>query len=175
MLKRLKTTSRLAAAFLVVAAGAVVAQEGGVFTAGDIWESFLPSNAGRYYGEVADDPLKSFDLFRVGNWDRQWTTPSQMYPGGENLHLPWGQEIQLQAYSSSEINNFTTSTAPRAKNYLLGFYTSNLAGANDSSRDWTSPGAQWTDNDRNEMRYEGQMPTNLGVDVKWRMRQYAAN
>lgn len=175
MLKRLKITSQLAAAFLVVTAGAVTAQEGGVFTAGDIWESFLPSNGGRYYGEVADDPKASFDLFRVGNWDRQWTTPSQMYPGGENIHLPWGQEIQMTAYSSREINNFTESSAPRAKNYLLGFYTSNLAGANDASRNWTSPGAQWVDNDRNEMRYEGQMPTNLGVDVKWRMRQYAAN
>ncbi len=175
MYKRLKMTFRLAVALFVVTAGAVVAQEGGVFTAGDIWESFLPSNAGRYYGEVADDPAKSFDLFRIGNWDRQWTTPSQTYPGGENLHLPWGQDMQMAVYSSNEINNFTTSNTPRAKNYLHGFYTSNLAGAGDASRDFTSPGAQWTDSDRNEMRYEGSMPTNLGVDVKWRMRQYATN
>lgn len=175
MSRHLKKASRLAAVLMAVAAGAAVAQEGGVFTAGDIWESFLPSNAGRYYGEVADDPTKSYDLFRVGNWDRQWTTPSQTYPGGENIHLPWGQDIQMSAYSSNEINNFTTSNAPRAKNYLLGFYTSNLAGAGDAGRDFTSPGAQWTGSDRNEMRYEGSMPTNLGVDVKWRMRQYAAN
>ena len=58
MLKRLKATSRLAAALLAVTAGAVIAQEGGVFTAGDIWESFLPSNAGRYYGETADQEVK---------------------------------------------------------------------------------------------------------------------
>jgi len=163
------------AASLMVVAGGVAAKEGGVFTAGDIWESFLPSNAGRYYGGEVDNPLKSYDLFRIGNWDRQWTTPTQMYPGGENLHMPWGQDLQMSEYSPDEINNFTDSTAPRAKQYLHGFYTNNLAGAGDGNRDYTSPGAEWVDGDRNEMQYKGSMPTNLGVDVKWRMRQYAAN
>ena len=83
------------AASLMVVAGGVAAKEGGVFTAGDIWESFLPSNAGRYYGAEVDNPAKSYDLFRIGNWDRQWTTPTQMYPGGENLHMPWGQDLQM--------------------------------------------------------------------------------
>ena len=176
MLTRVNKTSLWAVALLVVIAGESFAQKaGGVFTAGDIWESFLPSNAGRYYGEAEDDPLKSWVLFRVGNWDRQWTTPTQTYPGGENIHLPWGQDIQMSMYSSSEVNNFTDSSAPRAKNYLLGFYSSNLAGAGDVGRDYTSDGAVWADSDRNEMHYTGAMPTNLGVDVKWRMRQYAAN
>ncbi len=175
---RIKKTSLWAVALLFGIVGSAAAQkEGGVFTAGDIWESFLPSNASRSpYTEVADDPKKSYDLFRVGNWDRQWTTPTQTYPGGENIHLPWGQDIQMSMYSSSEINNFTDSNAPNAKNYLLGFYTTNLAGAGDANRDYTSDGgAYWADSDRNEMHYTGAMPTNLGVDVKWRMRQYAAN
>ena len=78
MLTRVNKTSLWAVALLVVVAGGSFAQKaGGVFTAGDIWESFLPSNAGRYYGEAEDDPLKSWVLFRVGNWDRQWTTPTQ--------------------------------------------------------------------------------------------------
>ena len=87
MFKRMRIASRLAAALLVAATGAAVAQEGGVFTAGDLWDSFFPSNAGSWYREVDDDPTKRFTLFRIGNWDRQWTTPTQSYPGGENLHL----------------------------------------------------------------------------------------
>jgi hypothetical protein len=119
-----------AVALLVVVAGGSFAQKaGGVFTAGDIWESFLPSNAGRYYGEAEDDPLKSWVLFRVGNWDRQWTTPTQTYPGGENIHLPWGQDIQMSMYSSSEVNNFTDSSAPRAKKLPTGFLFFELSGS----------------------------------------------
>ena len=100
---RIKKTSLWAVALLFGIVGSAAAQkEGGVFTAGDIWESFLPSNASRSpYTEVADDPKKSYDLFRVGNWDRQWTTPTQTYPGGENIHLPWGQDIQMSMYSPS--------------------------------------------------------------------------
>jgi hypothetical protein len=175
MSKRMKIASRLAAVLLVVATGAAVAQEGGVFTAGDLWESYFPSNAGSWYREVDDDPTARFTIFRVGNWDRQWTTPTQSYPGGENLHLPWGQDMQMMEYSPDEINPTTDSTAPRAKQYLHGFYTSKLAGAGDASRNFTSPGAYWVDDDRNEMRYDGSMPTNLGVDVSWRMRQFSAN
>ena len=81
----------------------------------------------------------------------------------------------MSEYSPEEINITTDSAAPRAKQYLHGFYTSNLAGAGDAARNFTSPGAYWVDEDRNEMRYEGAMPTNLGVDVRWRMRQFAAN
>ena len=175
MIKRMKIASRLATVLVIAAAGTTVAQEGGVFTAGDLWDSFFPSNAGSWYREVDDDPTARFTLFRIGNWDRQWTTPSQTYPGGENLHLPWGQDMQMMEYSPDEINITTDSNAPRAKQYLHGFYTNNLAGAGDAGRNFTSPGAYWVDDGRNEMRYEGAMPTNLGVDVRWRMRQFAAN
>ena len=175
MIKRMKIASRLATVLVVATAGTIAAQEGGVFTAGDLWDSFFPSNAGSWYRETDDDPSARFTLFRVGNWDRQWTTPTQTYPGGENLHLPWGQDLQMSEYSPEEINITTDSNAPRAKQYLHGFYTSNLAGAGDAGRNFTSPGAYWVDDDRNEMRYEGAMPTNLGVDVRWRMRQFAAN
>ena len=98
----------LATLLLVCGMGQAVAKEGGVFTAGDLWESFLPSNGGTYYNETNDDVTDRWVLFRVGNWDRQWTTPSQTYPGGENIHLPWGQDIQIAEYSADEINTITT-------------------------------------------------------------------
>ncbi|MCY4605343.1 MAG: hypothetical protein OXE49_14020, partial [Gemmatimonadetes bacterium] len=85
MIKRMKIASRLATVLVVATAGTIAAQEGGVFTAGDLWDSFFPSNAGSWYRETDDDPTARFNLFRVGNWDRQWTTPTQTYPGGENL------------------------------------------------------------------------------------------
>ena len=165
----------LATVLLVGVLGQAVAKEGGVFQAGDLWESYLPSNGGTYYGETVDDVTDRWVLFRVGNWDRQWTTPSMTYPGGENIHLPWGQDIQIAEYSNDPINIITTSTAPRSANYAHGVYTSMLQGAGDANRDWTSDGTYWVDADRTEMRYEGQMPTTLGVDVKWRMRQFTAN
>ncbi|MBT3342760.1 MAG: T9SS type A sorting domain-containing protein [Gemmatimonadetes bacterium] len=172
----LKNRSLLLLAALVAISGSqVAAKEGGVFTAGDIWESFLPSNAGAFYSETADDVTRLADLIRIGNWDRQWTTSSMSYPGGENIHLPWGQDLQITEYSPNPINTITTSTAPNAANYAHGVYTSTLNGAGDANRDWTSDGAVWTDADRDEMRYEGGMPTTLGVDVNWRMRQYTAN
>ncbi len=183
----------LAILLLVCGAGSLAAKQGGVMVAGDIWDAFMPSNAGTFYSEGNNDPAKRWTTFRIGNWDRQWSQPTQMYPGGENLHLPWGQDIQIAEYSSEDINTITTSSAPRAKRYAFGIYTSKLQGANDPARDWTtdsqgakdaaaapasgasSGGAYWTSADRTEMRYEGSMPTTLGVDVGWRVRQYATN
>jgi hypothetical protein len=170
-----RVMSIVAALLLVCMAGQVAAKEGGVFTAGDLWESYLPSNAGTYYGETHDDVTDRWLVMRIGNWDRQWTTPSDSYPGGENIHLPWGQDLIMAEYSDEEINIITGSSAPRAKQYANGVYTTMLAGAGVASRDWTSDGAYWVDEGRNEMRYEGKMPTTLGIDVAWRMRQYAAN
>lgn len=174
-MRNYRTMSRLAALLLICVAGNAAAKEGGVFTAGDLWESYLPSNAARGYTEASDAAVDRFLLMRIGNWDRQWTTPTQTYPGGENIHLPWGQDLIMAEYSSQSINTITTSTAPRATQYANGVYTSALAGAGDPARDWTSDGAYWVNGDRTEMRYEGRMPTTLGIDVGWRLRQYTAN
>ncbi|MEE3043171.1 MAG: T9SS type A sorting domain-containing protein [Candidatus Latescibacterota bacterium] len=165
----------LAVMFAFSSSQVTAQKEGGVFTAGDLWESFLPSNVDAFYSETKDDVTKLADLIRIGNWDRQWTTPSMSYPGGENIHLPWGQDLQITEYSPNPINSITTSTAPNAANYAHGVYTSSLSGAGDANRDWTSAGAVWTDSDRDEMQYTGGMPTTLGIDVEWRMRSYTAN
>jgi hypothetical protein len=169
MHKLLKTAGAHAAVAVLVAAGAAQAQGPGTMMAGDLWETFLPTNVGKTYYEVETDPNQLYHLFRVGNLDRQWTTPSQMYPAGENLHLPWKQDLEMIEYSPG-INNFSTSSDPRASDYLYAFHTPNMsAGQADD-------GARWVDaNKRHAQIYEGLTPTNLGIDVKYRVRQWSIN
>ena len=66
-------------------------------------------------------------MFRVGNLDRQWTTPTQMYPGGENIHIPWKQAIEMIEYNPDpNFNTYTTSSDPAAVHYSYAFETSRL-------------------------------------------------
>lgn len=145
----------------------------GVFTAGDLWDSFLPSSVGKYPEyEVAGNPGSLFNLVRVGNFERSWTTPTQMYPAGSDQHILWKQEILMVEYSPDPgFNFFTTSTDPAARHYAYAFHTDRLAGV--AARD---DGARWVDPDRrDQMIYRASFPTNLGVSVSMRARQYSLN
>ncbi len=166
--------ARTAVLFLLTwgIASAQPAEPGGVFAAGDLWETFLPSNVGKTYYENVDDPNALYHLFRVGNLDREWTTPTQMYPGGENLHIPWKQEIVMVEYDPDpNFNHFTTSSSPSAGHYAYGFHRPTVTG--EAKAD---PATHWVDSDkRHQLIYEGRMPTNLGIDVKYRIRQWTLN
>ena len=167
MIKYLKPAS--AGILVLLLAGTAGAQGPGVIMAGDLWETYLPTNVGKTYYEVETDPNQLYYLFRVGNLDRQWTTPTQMYPGGENIHIPWKQALEMIEYSPG-INNFTTSSDPRAKDYVYAFQTPALgSGTADDGARWVDPGH------RHQMIYEGSTPTNIGVDVKYRIRQWSLN
>ena len=168
MSKFLRAATLMLALGVVLSATQAQAQAAGSMIAGDIWSTYLPTNVGKTYYENPEDPNSIFHLFRVGNLDRQWTTPSQMYPGGENIHIPWKQDIEMIEYSPG-INHFSSSSDPRASDYLYGFQTAALgAGTADN-------GAHWTDADRHQQIYNGTTPTNLGIDVIYRTRQYALN
>ncbi len=175
MMLRKLSLPLVAFALLTSTAFGQPADPGGVFVAGDIWDTFLPTNVGKTYYETADDPNNTFHLFRVGNLDRQWTTPSQMYPGGENLHIPWKQDIEMIEYNPDpNFNNFTTSTDARAPFYAYGFHTSKLQRTGNI---WATDAAgTWVDsNKRHQVVYKGGTPTNLGVNVNYRIRQYTLN
>jgi hypothetical protein len=121
----LSLVARTAVMFLLALriASAQPAEPGGVFAAGDLWETFLPSSVGKTYYENVDDPNALYHLFRIGNLDREWTTPTQMYPGGENLHIPWKQEIVMVEYDPDpNFNHFSTSSSPSAGHYAYGFH-----------------------------------------------------
>ena len=172
-----KTTIKGLAVLLVLTATlqAQPTNPGGIFMAGDVWDTFLPTNVGKTYYEQADSPDKLYHLFRVGNLDRQWTTPSLMYPGGENLHIPWKQDMEIIEYNPDpNFNTFTTSSDPAAKHYAYGFETSKLQ---RSGNIWpTDAGSKWVDpNKRHQVLYQGGTPTNLGVNINYRIRQFTVN
>jgi hypothetical protein len=162
-------------ALIQIAAGGVMADPypgAGIFTAGDLWDSFLPSSVGKTYYETAGNPNALYHIVRVGNFERQWTTPTQMYPAGSDQHIPWKQDIVMVEYSPDDtFNFFTTSADPVAKHYAYAFHTDKLAGV--ATRD---DGAHWVNPDKRDlMIYNASFPTNLGVSVTMRVRQYSLN
>lgn len=147
----------------------------GIFVAGDLGESFLPTWVAKTYYEVQDNPNNTWHLVRVGNLERQWTTPTQNYPVGEDMHIPWKQDIEMIEYSPG-INNFTTSTDPRAKNYVYGFETSQVSLPAPYNQRTGDDGAHWVDpTQRSQVIYASEGPTNLGIYVKMRVRQWTLN
>ena len=170
------TRAALIAAFVtLVATNAQAQAHGGVFTAGDLWETFLPTNVDKSYRESGgDSPDDYYMLIRVGNLDRQWTSPSMMYPGGENIHLPWEQQIQMVEYNPDpSFNPYARGEDPMRGHYAYGFFLDGMAGSERSDFD---PGTHWVDPAKRHVQmYEGVTPTTLGVDVKYRIRQYSVN
>jgi len=159
----------------LVSTNAQAQTKGGVFTAGDLWETFLPTNVDKSYRESGgDSPDDYYMLIRVGNLDRQWTAPSMTYPGGENIHLPWEQQIQMVEYNPDPtFNPYARGEDAMRGHYAYGFFLDGMAGAERSTFD---AGTHWVDPDKRVVQmYEGLTPTNLGVDVKYRIRQFSVN
>jgi hypothetical protein len=147
----------------------------GIMTAGDIWDTFAPTWVRKTYYEQQDNPNQTWHLVRVGNLERQWTTPTQMYPAGSDQHIPWKQDIEMIEYTKG-INNFTTSTDPRAKDYVYAFETSKVKLPAPYDQRKADAAARWVDaNKRHQLLYEAEGPTNLGIYIKMRVRQYTLN
>jgi len=149
----------------------------GVLTCGDLWETIAPSGIYKAYNESNTDVTRNFQLLRIGNMERAWTTPSTMYPSGDIFHLPWAQALVMVEYSKIEnFNNYTTDADPRAPQFVYGFTMPTLEGYDPTASnadDWG--GVPWTDGDRTSQVYTASMPTNLGVDVKIRARTNTLN
>ncbi|MBI2950619.1 hypothetical protein HYY27_00920, partial [bacterium] len=133
----LKFAVRFVALVLVVATAIAYADPypgAGIFMVGDIWETVYPTGVSNkaggtpVYYEVLTDPNQIWNLARLGNLERQWTSPTMMYPAWSDQHIPWAHTIEMAEYSPDPINNFTTSTDSRAKNYVYGFYRSTVKG-----------------------------------------------
>jgi hypothetical protein len=151
----------------------------GIVTAGDLWETFAPPSVVPSYREFLNDPNRSYSLFRLGNMDRQWTTPVRMYPAGMYMHMPWEQSIHLVVYEPTAINNFTTNTDPRAKNYIYAFTQLKLPGFNPQATNNTASAwgaAPWVDPaKRSTQLYTASYPTNVGINVNVRARGFSIN
>jgi hypothetical protein len=153
----------------------------GVMVAGELWDSFFPSNVGPYYGESAQ-PLNSH-LLRIGNFDRAWSTPTHLWPGGWTNGNFWAKNMWLTEFNPDTTWNPPTidsaaNPAYRASSgskYAFAAFKSTVAGSNDITRNYKIE-TRWVDpQKRHHAIYEAGWPTNIGVDVKIRVHQFVLN
>lgn len=147
----------------------------GVMTCGDLWETFAMGAFQKYSAESNTQVEKNYSILRLGNLERQWTTPTEMYPSGADFHLPWSQNILMTEYSHEQINNYlTTDSDPRNPYYANAFWFPGLQGTAGSNAD-EKGAVPWADGDRFSMVYDATMPTNIGVTVHMRARAFSLN
>ncbi len=153
----------------------------GVMIAGELWDSFLPPNAGPYYGEV-HQPLRSTFL-RIGNFDRMWSTPTHMWPGGWPYGMFWAKVMYLAEFNPDSLWNppliagkeNPSYYAVAGGRYALAAFGSAILGADDPRRNYTEE-THWVDPvNRTHAVYEAGWPTNIGIDVKLKIHQFTLN
>ncbi len=169
------------------AAVAIPANGSGVMVAGELWDSFMPANRGPYYGEAARQLVE--DQIRMGNFDRQWSTPTHMWPGGWDHGNFWNKDIEMAVYDPDTTFNPPTiggATNPSfvgndGPNYAMVAYANKptlnpprvVLGAGDPNRDYYKE-TFWVDpQTRHHARYQAGWPTTVGVDVKLQVDQYS--
>jgi hypothetical protein len=150
-----------------------------VMIAGDLWDSFLPIGQGVYYSETANNPAQLWDLIRIGNFDRQWSTPTAQWPGGYPISYFWAQDIMAVEYSPG-IN--PSKIRSSSENYAFMIYTNKLDALFGRSPYFIGPiwiKPDFTPDPTGEYRYalyyESGFPTNLGVWVTVRILQFTQN
>jgi hypothetical protein len=148
---------------------------------GDLWESIMPSGITKYYSESNTNVLVNAVLARLGNYDRQWTAPTFHYPAGDIFTLTWNTNLHLTEYHPTEpIGAYRASVASDTanyRNYCGAFWMPKMGNTNKvpSSNGTSHGGAPWLDASRTQQVYTFFMPTNIGVDVKGRVRGYSYN
>ena len=151
-----------------------------VMIAGELWDSFLPPNVSPYYSE-ANQPL--IGTFRIGNFDRAWSTPTHMWPGGWNYGMFWGKGMTFAEYNPDASWNPPTiagTVNPAYKqdaggNYAEGSYFHTVLGADDPTRNYYHE-THWVDSLRRQHAiYQAGWPTNIGVDIGVTIHQFTLN
>lgn len=153
----------------------------GVISCGDLWESFMPSGINKYYGESNTNVLSNFLIIRMGNYERQWNTPTFHYPAGDIFTLTWNTNLMMTEYSPTEpIGAYRKTVASDTfnyKNYCNAFWMPTMKNSTKAvtSNGTAQGGAPWLNNDRTQQVYTFEMPTNIGVDIKGRIRGFSMN
>ena len=161
------------------------ARGNGVLVAGELWDSFLPMNSFPSNVEAASDIIRQI---RIGNFDRAWSTPTHMWPGGWNFGAFWNKEIEITVWDPSPTFNPATIGGVANPSYYAaagGNYA--YAGAGNTTRGKAVIGSgdanrnykretKWVDpQKRQQVLYEAGWPTTVGIDVKMRAHQYSLN
>jgi hypothetical protein len=158
----------------------------GVMVAGELWDSFMPANRGPFYSE-SSRPLVS-EAVRIGNFDRGFTTPTHMWPGGWETGQFFSKGIVIAEFDPDTTFNpptiggasnpsYDAASGPR---YALAAYANKpagtpprvIAGAGDPARDYSRE-TRWVDLQlRHHSIYEASWPTTIGLDVKMTVHQF---
>lgn len=153
----------------------------GVMVAGELWDSFKPPNTGAWYGEAALPIIGH--LLRIGNFDRAWTTPTHMWPGGWNMGNYWAKDMYIAEYNPDKTWNPPTIGGPNPSyveaadsgRYAVASFGPNIAGVNDPTRTYARE-TRWVDSTlRQHALYEAGWPTTIGVDVQITIHQFELN
>ena len=165
----------------VISAPLKPADGSGVMIAGELWDSFLPPNVGPTYFEVNQPLIGTF--LRIGNFDRAWSTPTHMWPGGWPYGMFWSKGMVLAEFNPDSTWNLPSIAGnpnPAYKQdaggqYALGSFYKTVLGANNPSRNYFRE-TRWTDSTkRHHAIYEAGWPTNIGVDVRAKIHQFTLN
>ncbi len=160
----------------------------GMMVAGELWDSFLPQSVGPYYSEGAQTLTGEF--IRIGNFDRAWSSPTHMWPGGwtngnlwtkgmgvtewnpdPNFNPPTIGGVANPAYSAASGPNYAFASV---KNVTSSAVPGQVPGFSDPLRKYQRE-TKWVDATRHHAIYEAGWPTNIGVDVKLEIHQYTLN
>jgi Abnormal spindle-like microcephaly-assoc'd, ASPM-SPD-2-Hydin len=158
-----------------------LANGSGIMISGELWDSFMPANRGPFYSENTRDML--FTLVRIGNFDRAWSTPTHMWPGGWDRGAFWGKQIIATVWDPDPtFNPLTINGSPNPSyagdpNYGFLAYPNpsrsrTVPGKGDPSRDYVQE-TGWVDpQTRHHALYQAGWPTTVGIDVNLAVHQF---
>lgn len=156
-------------------------KQAGVMIAGELWDSFLPPNVSPTYFEQ-NLPLRSTFL-RIGNFDRLWSTPTHMWPGGWPYGMFWGKGMYLLEFNPDSTWNppaIGEKTNPShhagaGGKYAMAAFGPALLGSDDPLRNYARE-TRWVDPvKRTHAVYEAGWPTTIGIDVTMKIHQFTLN
>ena len=149
----------------------------GVIQAGDLWESFLPEGTTASYSDIAVSTLGYRNFIRLGNFDRNWTTPGTHWPNAYPYTTYWFKNAAVLLFDPDPTFNPPTIGGKSNPSFYSGgggtYYAQltfgpALSGASDPTRHYTVE-PYWVDGTRRQHQvYEAAWPTNAGIDVKIR-------
>lgn len=164
----------------------------GVFIAGDFWCDIAPMNKEfpTWYRQVSPnyDPnaaatsglsaSQNQTLFRLGNATRNWEEPVPQWPSGFPAGNYWNSNFEGAVYDPSPTFNPSTKKSHftvAGPNYAFMFYTNQLPGAGDATRNYARDVKFIDATRRDQVLYEVGFPTNVGIDIKLTARQFTVN
>jgi len=160
----------------------------GVFVAGDLWCDITPMNKEVWYRQVSPnyDPAASGPtsasqnqtLFRLGCANRQWEEPVPQWPSGFPQGNYWNSNFEGAVWDPSATFNPSTKKsywAVAGPKYAFMFFTNQLPGAGDPSRNYSRDVKFIDAARRDQALYECGFPTNVGIDIKLSARQFTLN